>query len=68
MMFLDVFAKSEFDSGTFHDKQHGINTANAKPVKQHETNPNLLVGDSRPYGVDFGTCTGPEERWIPGDG
>ena len=42
MMFLDVFAKSEFDSGTFHDKQHGINTANAKPVKQREANPSLF--------------------------
>ena len=42
MMFLHVFAKSEFDSGTFHDKQHGINTASAKPVKQRVANPSLF--------------------------
>ena len=32
--FQDVFAKSEFDLGTFHDIQHGIDTGDAKPMKQ----------------------------------
>ena len=32
--FQDVFAKSEFDLGTFHDIQHGIDTGDARPVKQ----------------------------------
>ena len=35
MEFLEVFAESEFDLGAYRDKQHGINTANAEPVKQH---------------------------------
>ena len=30
----DVFAKDEFDLGTFTDIQHGIDTQNAAPIKQ----------------------------------
>ena len=63
MAFLDVF-----DSGAFHNKQHGINTVNAEPVKQYERLPGYFRGKRRPFGVNLGTCTDPEERWIPGDG
>ena len=30
----DVFAKSEFDLGTFTDIEHGIDTGDARPIKQ----------------------------------
>lgn len=32
--YEDVFAKSEFDLGTFTDIEHSINTGDSKPVKQ----------------------------------
>ena len=42
----DVFAKSEFDLGTFTDIEHGIDTGDARPIKQHmRRTPACFVGE-----------------------
>ena len=72
------FSKSEFDLGTFHDIQHGIDTGDASPVKQRiRLNPVCFRGRKRPTlkrmleagvipesRVGFSTSIDQKKRWI----
>ena len=46
----DVFAKSEFDLGTFTDIEHGIDTGDARPIKQRmRRTPACFVGEEEAH-------------------
>ena len=46
----DVFAKDEFDLGTFTEIQHGIDTQNAAPIKQRiRRTPACFVGEEETH-------------------
>lgn len=32
--FVDIFSRNEFDIGTFQEVEHGIDTGQARPIKQ----------------------------------
>ncbi len=48
--FEDVFAKDEFDLGTFSELEHNIDTGNAKPIKQRmRRTPACFVGEEEAH-------------------
>ena len=48
--YQDVFAKDEFDLGTFSEIQHGIDTGQAPPIKQRmRRTPACFVGEEEAH-------------------